>query len=136
MTTETTHKYAVDDLVRVDGYGCDYATVLGYEDAIGDREPDTDGHGPLYLINVGNVFGVDGAYEYVVHESELLGLCEPAPHSTVTKMAVEHVDGMNVCVTCGQRAGVTYDPRNPQQGWFVHDRTGRVECGLVRGEGT
>lgn len=47
--------------------------------------------------------------------------------TTVTKMDVDYIDGMNRCVNCGQRAGI--DMAGNGEGFYVHDRTGLVQCG-------
>ena len=76
------HRYQVNDHVRVHPTppdGIAYATVLNHLD---DREharfiqewtdgDPIEGAGPLYLVNVGNVFGCGGAFEELYRESNL-----------------------------------------------------------------
>ncbi len=53
--------------------GDDYGTVLDHiaADSTDERVSEAEGTGPLYLVNVGNVFGHGGMYEHVFAESEL-----------------------------------------------------------------
>lgn len=93
MVTSTDRLYGLNDVVHVHpvpGDSCNYGTILGYADP--DHPGDVDGSGPLYLVNIGNVFGHGGMYEYVLPESRLYGLifresecphgCRPATDCT------------------------------------------------------
>jgi hypothetical protein len=78
MTTTTTHKFKIDDIVNLrgpDGVDVDYGTVVrvGITPAEYERTRawygDVEGDGPVYLVNVGNVHS--DTYEYLYAESEL-----------------------------------------------------------------
>lgn len=81
MTDTTTRRFEIGEIVRlvdaasIGEAGNDSATILDYVAPESEAElllVEAQGPGPLYVVNVGNVHGHGGMYEYTLAESQLV----------------------------------------------------------------